>query len=184
MIAQIVATKHPEHSLSLTSIMAGAGNPALPMVAKPDVMGKVPPSPAAGDLAAVRARELALWKALASPGYPEDDATLIQRIERSIARGYYPAGLERQGAAVVTAGDRRNALKSVRVPTVVLHGADDPLVPVDASRDVAANIPGAELRVIPGMGHNLPGPLVPVIADAIVSAATRARHPAQAGSPR
>jgi pimeloyl-ACP methyl ester carboxylesterase len=180
MIAQIVATKHPGHSLSLTSMMAGAGNPALPIVAKPDVMGKVPPPPPAGDLAAVRARELALWTALASPGYPEDDATLTQRIERSIARGYYPAGLERQGAAVVTAGDRREALTSVRVPTVVLHGSDDPLVPVDASRDVAASIPGAELRVIAGMGHNLPRPLVPVIADAIVSAATRTRHSAQA----
>jgi pimeloyl-ACP methyl ester carboxylesterase len=184
MIAQIVATKHPEHSLSLTSIMAGAGNPALPVVAKAEVMGKVPPSPPTGDLAAVRARELALWKALASPGYPEDEATLMQRIERSMARAYYPAGLERQGAAVVTAGDWRNTLKSVSVPTVVLHGAEDPLVPVDAARDVAASIPGAELRVIPGMGHNLPVPLVPVIADAIVSAATRARHATHAGSPR
>jgi pimeloyl-ACP methyl ester carboxylesterase len=184
MIAQIVATKHSERSLSLTSIMAGAGNPGLPPVAKPDVMGKVPPAPPTGDLAAARLRELAMWKALASPGYPEDDATLMQRIERSMARAYYPAGIERQGAAVLTAGDRRMALRSVTVPTVVLQGADDPLVPVEASRDVAASIRGAELRIIPGMGHNLPAPLVPVIADAIVSAATRAGHAKPVGSPR
>src|SRR5262245_42744926 len=184
MIAQIVATKHPERSLSLTSMMAGAGNPALPPVAKPDVMGKVPLAPPSGDLAAARARELAIWKALASPGYPEDDATLMERIERSLARAYYPAGVERQGAAVLTGGDRRTALRSVNVPTVVLQGAEDPLVPVDASRDVATSIPGAELRVIPGMGHNVSVPLVPVIADAILSAATRARHATRAGSPR
>ncbi len=184
MIAQIVATNHPERTLSLTSIMAGAGNPAVPMVAKPEVMGKVPPVPPADDLDAVRARELALWRALAGPGYPEDDAAMLRRIDRSLARAYYPAGLERQGAAVVTAGDRRNRLRLVRVPTVVLHGAEDPLVPVDASRDVAASVPGAALRVIPGMGHTLPDPLVPVIADAIVSAATRARHAPRTGSPR
>jgi pimeloyl-ACP methyl ester carboxylesterase len=124
----------------------------LPPFAKPDIIGKVPPAPPAADLAAARARELEMWRALASPGYPEDDATLMRRIEQSMARAYYPAGLERQGAAALTAGDRRNALKSVNVPTVVLHGAEDPLVPVDASRDVAASIPGAELRVIPGMG--------------------------------
>jgi len=184
MIAQIVATEHPERSLSLTSIMAGAGNPSLPPVAKPEVMSKVPPAPPSGDLAAARVRELAMWKALASPGYPEDDTALMQRIERSMARAYYPAGVERQGAAVLTAGDRRMALRSVTVPTVVLRGADDPLVPVEASRDVAASIPGAELRIIPGMGHNLPVPLVSVIADAILSAATRAGRGTPAGAPR
>ena len=125
-----------------------------------------------------------MWKALASPGYPEDDATVMRRIEQSMTRAYYPAGVERQGAAVLTAGDSRTALRSVTVPTVVLHGAEDPLVPVDASRDVAVSIPRAELRVISGMGHNVPVPLVSVIADAILSAATRARHATLAGSPR
>ena len=174
MIAQIVAATYPERTLSLTSMMAGAGNPARPIVAKPEVMARVPPTPVRGDMAVARARELALWQALASPGYREDAAAIAQRVDRSMARSYNPDGVERQGAAVVTAGDRRYALKSITVPTVVLHGAEDPLVPIDAARDVAASIPGAVLRVMPGMGHDLPGALVPAIADAIVSVAMRA----------
>jgi len=70
--------------------------------------------------------------------------------------------------------DRRTKLKTIKVPTVVVHGAEDPLMSVEGGKDTAANIPGAELRIIPGMGHDLPIPLAKTIADAIVSAASRA----------
>jgi pimeloyl-ACP methyl ester carboxylesterase len=70
--------------------------------------------------------------------------------------------------------DRRAKLQTIKAPTVVVHGAEDPLISVEGGRDTASNIPGAELRIIPGMGHDLPVALVTVIADAITSAASRA----------
>ena len=93
---------------------------------------------------------------------------------RDTRRGFHPAGVARQMLAIVSGGDRRALCASIRVPTVVLHGADDPLIPVEGGRDTAKAIPGAELRVIPGMGHDIPHALVPAFADAIVAAATRA----------
>jgi pimeloyl-ACP methyl ester carboxylesterase len=80
-----------------------------------------------------------------------------------------------QAAALVASfQDRRSALREVHVPTVVVQGAEDPLVPVQGGREVAESIPGAEFRLIPGMGHDVPVGLVPVIADAITAAASRA----------
>src|SRR5262249_585704 len=95
---------------------------------------------------------------------------------RDVKRSYYPAGEERQGAAALFTGleDRRAKLKTIKVPTVVLHGAEDPIVPVEAGKDVAANIPGAELRIIPGMGHDLPLARIKNGADAITTAVSRA----------
>jgi len=68
-------------------------------------------------------------------------------------------------------------LKSIRVPTLVIHGAEDPLVPVDAGRDVAANIPGAELLIVPGMGHDIPAAAARTIADAIIAVVAKASAP-------
>ena len=77
-------------------------------------------------------------------------------------------------AASFAGGDRRKKLQKIKAPTVVLHGADDPLIPVAAGKDTAAHIPGAELRIIPGMGHDFPVALVKTFADAIAAAAARA----------
>ena len=176
MIAQLIAIHHPEHVLSLTSIMATSGNPALPLVAKPEVFAEVGPPPAGDSLDAVIDYEVRLRQALGSPGYPTDAETLRSQAERSVRRAYDPAGSARQQAAATVAHyqDRREELRDVQVPTVVIHGAEDPLVPVQGGREVAESIPNAEFRLIPGMGHNLPEALVPVIADAIVAAASRA----------
>ena len=113
---------------------------------------------------------------MGGPGYPTDEKRSAGRSSADVERSYYPAGEARHAAVALVAAveDRREKLKTIKVPTVVVHGADDPLVPVDAGRDVAANIPGAELRIIPGMGHDLPIPLVTTIADAITAAAARA----------
>jgi len=99
-----------------------------------------------------------------------------ERVMRDVERSYNPAGEARQAAAALftASEDRRSKLKTIKVPTVVIHGADDPIVPVEAGRDVAANITGADLRIIPGMGHNLPTSLVTTVAEAIASAASRA----------
>ena len=180
MIAQLVAANHPEKTLSLTSIMSNTGNPDLPQ-GSPEAMGALlAPAPAPDDIEAIIARGINTWKVIGSPGYPTDDQQLRQWVMRDAKRSYYPQGVTRQFAAIVANGDRRPKLKNIKVPTVVLHGADDPLVPVAGGKDTADNIPGAELRVIPGMGHDFPLGLVPVFADAIEAAARRAAGAARA----
>jgi pimeloyl-ACP methyl ester carboxylesterase len=177
MIAQIVATNYPERTLSLTSMMATDGKPGLPIIAKPELLAKIPAPGPDGDKEAYIERQVKSWQTIGSPAYPTDEAVLRQRITRDVKRSYCPPCEVRQGAASLFTGleDRRATLKSIKVPTVVIHGAEDPLVPVEAGRDVAANIPGAELRIIPGMGHDIPPELVKSVADAITAAASRAR---------
>jgi pimeloyl-ACP methyl ester carboxylesterase len=174
MIAQLVAANHPERTLSLTSIMSSTGNPALPQ-AKPEAM-EVLMSPAApaGDIEAIVARGIKAWNTIGSPGYRTDEKTLREWVLRDATRSFYPVGIARQMAAIVANGDRREKLKKVKAPTVVLHGADDPLVPVEGGKDTAASIAGAELRIVPGMGHDFPIALVKTFADAITAAAKRA----------
>ena len=167
MIAQLVAIEHPERVLSLTSIMSTTGNPMLPP-ARPEAMAALtaPISPQAS-LAEVLTRGAMVSKAIGSPAYPSDAQRLAERIERDFKRSFHPTGPARQMAAIVADGDRRDRLKSVTAPTLVIHGADDPLVPVEGGRDTAASIPGARLVEIPGMGHDLPLALVETIAEAI-----------------
>jgi pimeloyl-ACP methyl ester carboxylesterase len=177
MIAQHVAADFPERTLSLTSIMSSSGNPLLPP-GKPRVYSLfLSPAPQPNDRSAIVARGVKTYEVLGSPGFPTDEATLREWVERDAARAYYPAGVVRQMAAVMTDGDRRAKLRSISCPATVLHGADDPLVPVAAGLDTAANIEGAEMRIVEGMGHDMPIALVPAIADAIVSAAVRATGP-------
>ncbi|HVJ54465.1 MAG TPA: alpha/beta hydrolase [Aliidongia sp.] len=175
MIAQLVAANHPERTLSLTSIMSTTGNREVPN-GTPEAMGALfSPAPPADDIEAVVARGIRISYALGSPGYRTDEATLRQSVLADTQRSYYPPGAARQTAAIVANGDRRAKLAGVKAPTVVLHGEDDPLVPLAGGRDTAAAIAGAELRIVPGMGHDFPVALVPVFADAITAAAARAR---------
>lgn len=76
--------------------------------------------------------------------------------------------------AIGATGDRRPGLRALKVPTLVLHGADDPLVPVAGGRDTAANVPGAELRIIEGMGHDMPPKLFPIFLEAVLRSVERA----------
>ena len=167
MIAQLVAVEHPERVLSLTSIMSTTGNPAVPP-ARPAAMAALtaPIAPDA-DLAAILERGAMVSKAIGSPGYPADDARLRANVERDYTRSFHPTGAMRHMAAIVADGDRRARLKRVTAPTLVIHGADDPLVPVEGGRDTASAIAGATILEVPGMGHDLPLALVETIADAI-----------------
>ena len=167
MIAQLVAVEHPERVLSLTSIMSSTGNPLLPP-AKPEAMAALtaPMAPDA-DLMAILERGAMVSKAIGSPGYPADPERLRANVERDYNRSFHPTGAMRQMAAIVADGDRRARLKTVTAPTLVIHGADDPLVPVEGGRDTASAIAGATILEVPGMGHDLPLALVETIADAI-----------------
>lgn len=174
MIAQLIAALHPDHVLSLTSIMSSSGNPALPRASDKALALLASPLPAGSGRDAVIERAVYAGEVLGSPGYRLDPEARRAAALLDYERAYYPAGAARQTAAIFAAGDRRELLRAITAPTMVIHGADDPLVPVEAGRDTAANIPGAELIEIAGMGHDVPDPLVGRIADAIVAVAARA----------
>ena len=177
MIAQLVAATWPDRVLSLTSIMSSTGNPGLPP-AKPEAMAVLTSRPTAGDREAAIAHGIRAERVIGSPGYPVEEAMLRARVERDFDRMHYPAGPGRQLAAVVASGDRRATIASIIAPTMVIHGADDPLVPVEAGRDTAAVIAGARIIEVPGMGHNLPDPLIPTVLDAFETVARQADAPA------
>jgi pimeloyl-ACP methyl ester carboxylesterase len=180
MIAQLIAADYPERVLSLTSIMSTTGNPGLDP-ATPEALAVITtPAPHPSDEAAFRAHSYKNAVTIGSPAYPPDEAYIHQRAVSDAERAYDPAGVGRQYAAVIANGDRRPKLAKIKAPTVVLHGADDPLVPVSGGRDTAACIPGAELRVIPGMGHDLPPQLFEKVVEAVTAARDRARAQAAA----
>ena len=93
---------------------------------------------------------------IGSPDFPTDREVLREQVARNVRRGYHPAGMTRQLVAIIASGDRRKLLRKIAAPTLVIHGAEDPLVPVEAGRDTARHIAGAQLMVIEGMGHDLP----------------------------
>ena len=179
MVAQLVASQHPDRTLSLTSIMSNTGNPhtARPSPEALAVLSNRPPNPFK-DEEGFLAASVASARVVGSPAYPVDEATLRTRALETAKRAYYPAGFARQYAAANATGDRRAQLKTITAPTLVIHGADDPLVPLAGGEDTAANITGAQLMVVPGMGHDLPAQLYDTFADAIAANCQRARQPA------
>lgn len=174
MIAQLIAADYPQRVLSLTSIMSTSSNPALPPPTPAAAAVLITRSPDPADQDAYVAHGLNSLRTIASPAFPFDVTALRERILTDLDRGYNPAGYARQIAAVTANGDRRDKLKRITAPTIVLHGADDPLVPLAAGRDTADCIRNAELRIIPGMGHDLPVALYDTIVGAIDDAAKRA----------
>jgi pimeloyl-ACP methyl ester carboxylesterase len=174
-IGQWVAINHPDRILSLTSLMSDSGNAALPVIAKPEAFANVPPPPAAGDTQGLIEYQVKTLQALSSPGYPTDESKYRAQAQRQLERGIdLDALLRQQTVSFIGHYDtegRYAKLKTIHVPTVVLHGDDDPLVPVESAHDLAASIPGADLRIIPGLGHEIPVQLVNEFADAITSAA-------------
>lgn len=171
MIAQQLAIGHRNRVRSLTSIMSTPSRDVGG--ARPEAMAVLfSPSPTDADTAAERA--LNVYRVIGSPGYPLDEPRLAEVARRSFARGYDAAGVARQFAAIVVSPDRRPGLRELGVPTLVIHGEDDPLVQVDGGLATADAVPGARLVVIPGMGHNLPEPLWPQLVDEIVAHARSA----------
>lgn len=167
-IAQIVAASFPERCRSLTCIMSSSGNPALPPPTPVATAALLAPLPKQCDRDSIVADAIARQLPLGSPDYPFDPDRLRTLFETEFDRGFNPPGVARQMAAIFASGDRRALLKAIRVPTAVIHGADDPLVPVECGRDVARNIPGARLYILPGMGHDLPPALAGRLAELIV----------------
>jgi pimeloyl-ACP methyl ester carboxylesterase len=125
------------------------------------------------------------WRVIRSPGFPFDEERVRARAARSFDRAFHPTGVARQLVAIIASGNRKEALRTVTTPTLVIHGDADPLAHVAGGRDTAATIPGAELLIIEGMGHDLPRGAWSRIIDAIDAHATKALPPrARAGGRR
>jgi pimeloyl-ACP methyl ester carboxylesterase len=175
MIAQILAAKHPQRVDSLTLVMSTSGNPRLPQ-ARMDLALRLVRRPATGDRETLIRHSMELWRLIGSPHYPPEDHVLRSKVERSYDRSSYRHGLARQTLAIIASGSRVPLLRRIEAPTLVIHGADDPLVPVAAGHDLAQHIPGARLHVIPGMGHDLPAPLLPTFTRLITQHARESQH--------
>ena len=172
MIAQHVAAHHAPRVRSLTLMMTSSGARGLPRPST-QVQRALMASPADRSREAIVRHIEQLFALIGSPAYPTDTARLRQRLEASVARAYRPAGTARQLAAIVADGDRSTLLGRIGVPTQVIHGDADALIPLPAGQDVARKIPGAVLDVVPGMGHDLPLQLLPRFAGAISALAAR-----------
>lgn len=165
MIVQTMAIEHPERLRTMTSIMSTTGEASV-STPKPEalaVITSVPPS----DRAECIEDAVKKQRILQGPKYPLDEEFVRQYAARAFDRCFYPEGTTRQIAAILASGSRKEALKSVKVPTLVIHGDADPLVPVEGGKDTAASIPGAELMIIEGMGHDIPEEVAPQIIAAI-----------------
>ena len=164
-IGQTLAIEHASRLRSLTSIMSTSGAPGLPGPAPQALAVLFKPTPT--DRAGYFDSYVQTWKVLRAGSFPLDEARDLARAEQNFARGLNPAGVARQMAAILASGSRKQALRGVTVPTLVIHGDADPLVPLACGVDVAESVPGAKLLVVPGMGHALPIPMWPQIVDAI-----------------
>ena len=166
MIAQRLAIEHPARVYSLTSIMSSTGNPDLP---GPDdetvaaLLGTV----AQGDLEAAIAQNIQAAKVFAGPHYDSETMGIARFARAAVERAHRPEGTLRQLAAILAAQDRREALAKLQVPTLVIHGNADPLVPVEAGRDTAAAISGSRYLEIDKLGHDLSEPAIGEIVTAI-----------------
>jgi pimeloyl-ACP methyl ester carboxylesterase len=171
-LAQLVAINHPERVLSLTSIMSGPGW-ADGVAPKPEgaaVLVATPPETRDGRIE----QALSIRRVLVGSGDPFDEARERARATRAVDRAYYPAGTGRQLLAILAENSRTGRLMLLRMPTLVIHGVDDVLVPVENGRLTAAAIPGARLIEFDGMGHDLPKRVWPQVADAISELARQA----------
>jgi pimeloyl-ACP methyl ester carboxylesterase len=164
-IAQLVAMHHRPRVRTLTSIMATSGDPELPPPTPEAMAVLLTPTPTERE--AYIERYIKTWKVLRGAGFPLDEERDAQRAGQLHARGLNPPGVARQLAAIIASGSRRQQLQSLRVPTLIIHGEADPLVPVACGIDVARSVPDAKLVVIEGMGHALPVTMWPRIVDAI-----------------
>jgi pimeloyl-ACP methyl ester carboxylesterase len=178
MIAQTMAIRRPERVLSLASMLSTTGDRRVgtPKLRVWSVLMRRAPT----DRDAYVDYFARVFRMIGSPAYRVDEARTRELAAATFDRCHHPAGTARQLAAIMASGSRTAALKKLRVPTVVIHGEADPLVPLRAGIATARAIPNAELVRIPGMGHDMPRELWPTFVDAISRNAERARERAAA----
>jgi pimeloyl-ACP methyl ester carboxylesterase len=181
MIAQTLAARHPQAVRSLVSIMSNTGSrrSGQPSLRVYPIFLRRPPS---GREASIAHTER-LFAVIGSSGLPRDDEDIRVIAETSYDRDHDPVGSGRQLAAIIASGDRTAELSRITAPTLVIHGTADPLVAPSGGRATARAIPGAELMMIEGMGHDLPRAAWPQIIDGIAAHASRADSAADDSAP-
>lgn len=169
IISQIIAGKYPKRVLSFTGIMTTTGNRSLPGPSK-DVLMKVFKSsdmPLSRDAAIDKA--LGIWDVIGTKDSGWTDGEVRARVENSFDRSYYPSGTARQVSAIIETGDVRKWTRKIKVPSLIVHGKTDPLVPVSGGKDIAKNIAGSELMLLDDMGHDLPKKYLGPITNAMIA---------------
>ncbi len=173
MIAQNVAARRPDRVASLVSMMSTTGKRSLPSPRWPALMALMQPQAVKGDTEGAVRRMMSIFQAIQSRSYPTDPARLRDLCERHVRRAYYPQGGARQLLAIAASGDRSDVVRTIRVPTHVMHGDEDPLIHPEAGFDTAKTIldggGNATLSIVDGMGHDLPVELWPRIVGEIVA---------------
>ena len=168
MIVQVVAAQYPERTRSMVSIMSTSGRPGLPP-GKPEALAMLTAQPEGPSREQRVKYGMKLRQTIAGAGYPPAEAELRAFVEKNVDRRWYPEGGARQYLSIIASGDRVEMLKKIKVPTLVLHGEDDPLLPVECGRDVARLVPAAEIQTYPGWGHDFPKGMIPTVIERIVT---------------
>ena len=168
MIAQHMAIEHPDRVFSLTSVMSSTGARSLPAPQEEAVRALLALL-ATEPVEAAIARHVQTWRTFAGPHFDSSRLGIGRFARRAVERSYRPDGSRRQLAAVLADGDRSSALAKLRLPTLVVHGKADPLVPFAAGEATASAVPGARLASINTLGHDLPEPLIDTIVEAIAA---------------
>jgi pimeloyl-ACP methyl ester carboxylesterase len=167
MIAQRVALTAPERVLSLTCIMSSSGARYLPGPSS-RILAALMSRPHGRSEQALADHGVKIWRLIGSPAFPTDEATLRANVIAANRRSFHPAGTMRQMAAVAADWRRADELHRIVAPTLVVHGRDDPLVPVVCGHDTARRIVGSRFVAIPGMGHDLPPAVVERLLDVLL----------------
>ncbi len=182
MIAQSLAIRWPARVRSLVSIMSSTGRYRL-RVPTWRALGTLLAKPGVGRDAAIE-YAVRIFRVIGSPSYPMDEERLRELAGASYNRSHNRAGVARQMHAATASGDRTASLRQLRIPATVIHGANDPLIRPAGGRATARAIPGARLRMIPGMGHDLPRELWPTFVEEIAGTGARAGGRSAATRPR
>lgn len=179
MVSQRIAATAPGRVLSLTSIMSSSGAPNLPGPS-PEVSRAMVTRPRSQLPEDVVDHTLEIFRLIGSPAYPQDLPAFRQHLLDGVQRSYHRAGVSRQLLAIMADRDRHTLLPRVVCPTLVMHGAADPLVPVACGKDTAARIPGARFESIAGMGHDWPPGVAALLANHIIPHLNAATAPTPA----
>jgi pimeloyl-ACP methyl ester carboxylesterase len=166
IIAQILAYRHPPRLLSLTVIMSTTGNPELPPSKSEILMQFFAPVPSERE---AYIEEMVKRDSLINGTFPYDEDRSREYRTSEYDRSYYPQGITRQLAAMAVPGNIKPYIAAISAPTVVIHGTEDPFNLIEAGKEIASTIPGAELMLVDGMGHSFPREVIPNIVNALVA---------------
>lgn len=176
MIAQVLAYRFSTRIKSLTSVMSASGNPRTGLGKIRALKGLLGKPPVCDSVSSVATYLENLLMLIGSPGQTLSKELIEQTARYMVQTGFEPQGTARQLLAILASGDRREKIKTIRVPTLVIHGEVDPLLPLRAGREVASLIQGAKMKIIPNMGHDLPEAVLPLIVREMLSTTLKADY--------